>query len=189
MNRVSRWRPTIIVAVAALTVLASPDGARALLSNPLPAAAAAQNFPIRLRFANTDVSDVLQAISLKTRANLVYPAQLKRLISLNVTANSVEEALNYVTAAANLAWRRVGQTYVIAPADSLRAMTEQFGDRMTVPLTALSAPDAVSIVTSALPYLTARPAGTSVLLIGAPEDLTQARAILEQQEALRRAEP
>src|SRR5947208_1833428 len=121
MNRVSRWRP--FVALAALTVLASPDGARALLPDAPPAAA---------------------------------------------------EALNYVTAAANLAWRRVGQTYVIAPADSLRAMTEQFGDRMTVPLTALSAPDAVSIVTSALPYLTARPAGTSVLLIGAPEDLTQA---------------
>src|SRR5207237_526039 len=117
------------------------------------------------------------------------PAQLKRLISLNVTANSVEEALNYVTAAANLAWRRVGTTYVVAPADSLRTMTEQFGERVTVPLATLSAAEAVPMLTAALPYLTARPAGTSVLLIGAPEDIAQARAILDQQEALRRAEP
>src|SRR5437867_2779024 len=72
--------------------------------------------PIRLRFDNTDVSDVLQALSLKTRANIVFSAQMKRPISINVAAASTEEALRYITAAAGLTYRFAGHTYIVAPA-------------------------------------------------------------------------
>src|SRR5579871_6037251 len=115
-NDMRRPRSSHVAALCALTCMftMAPPGARALPPDASRPAAARQEGPIRLRFANTDVSDVLQALSLQTRANIVYPAQLKKPISLNINVPTVEEALSYVTAAAGLAWRKVGSTYVVA---------------------------------------------------------------------------
>lgn len=145
--------------------------------------------PIRLVFDRTEVADVLRALALKTRANLVFPAAAGKPITLNVTARTVDEALRFVTAAAELAYRQIGDTYVVATPQGLRAAVEPFGERARIPLKALAPADAVTLLTGALPYVTARPAGSHVLVIGAPEDVAQARALVEEQERERAAEP
>ena len=75
---------------------------------------------IQLRFVNTDVSDVLQAISVQAHANIVFPAQLKKLISINLAANSTKSALSFVAAAGGLAFRYASGTYVVALPTDLR---------------------------------------------------------------------
>ena len=57
---------------------------------------------IQLRFVNTDVSDVLQAISVQAHANIVFPAQLKKLISINLAADNREHAGSCFVAAARM---------------------------------------------------------------------------------------
>src|SRR4051812_11543858 len=86
----------------------------------------------RLRFANTDVSDVLQALSLKTKASIVFPSQFKKPISVDITASTTEEALRFVTAAAGLSYHQIGRTYVVAPPSELRQAIEPFGTRATI---------------------------------------------------------
>lgn len=168
--------------------------ASAWLAGGLPGRAAAQTVPpraspIRLSFDKTDVADVLRAISLQTGANIVFPAQTPTPISLNVRVHTVDEALRFVTAAAGLAYRQIDNTYVVATPSGLRQAVEPFSPRERITLHVLTPAEAVQLLEGALPYLTARPAGNQVLVIGAPEDIAQARAILKEQEARRAAEP
>ena len=102
---------------------------------------------IRLQFVNTDVSDVLQAISVKTHANIVYPALLKRPISLNITAGSVGEAIGYAASAAGLTWKQLGQTFVVAPASDLKQMIEAFGQSEVVERNDVPSADAITLLT------------------------------------------
>jgi type II secretory pathway component GspD/PulD (secretin) len=136
----------------------------------------------RLRFANTDVSDVLQALSLKTKASIVFPSQVKKPISVDITASTTEEALRFITAAAGFSYHVIGQTYVVALPSELRQAIEPFGTRATLSLASIPPADAAKMLESALPCLTVRPMGKQVLAIGDPEDISQARALLELQD-------
>lgn len=138
--------------------------------------------PIRLNFYNTDVSDVLQAVSRFYKTNIVFPSQTKLPISVTVSAASTDEALQYVSAAAGLAYRQTRGVYVVATPANLRQALEPFGERTRLTLNRINAETAQGILDSALPYLTVRPAGTQLLLIGAPEDIEQARALLRDQD-------
>ena len=150
---------------------------------------------IKIRFVDTDVSEVLQALSLRTGSNIIYSGMGaggataamgttggKRLISINVTASNTDEALRYITSASGLAFRQVGNSYVVAPAAGLKQAIEPLGEQARVPLTSMSPGEAVKTIEGAFPYVTARPAGTAVLLIGSPDDLQQAQALLQDQD-------
>ncbi len=149
---------------------------------PAPPADSRTLTAVRLQFVNTDVSDVLQAISVKTHANIVYPALLKRPVSLNITAGSIGEAIGYASSAAGLTWKQIGPTFVVAPASDMKQMVESFGQSETVERNEVPLVDAIAMLTGALPYLTVRPAGQQLLLVGSPEDITQAKALLARQE-------
>jgi len=152
-----------------------------------PAARQAGTVPIV--FTDTDVSEVLQAIGRAFRINLIYPAQLKKPISINVRVRSEDEALRYVTAAADLAYRQIGKTYVVGTPQGLRQALEPLGERARIRLNRLTAAEAQSRLESALPFLTVRQAGDQLLVIGAPEDVAQARALLAEQDPERPDDP
>jgi type II secretory pathway component GspD/PulD (secretin) len=148
-----------------------------------PAPAANAKTPvIRLRFVNTDVSDVLQALTMRTHASIVFPAQLKKLISLNISPTTVDEALRYITAASGLAFRQIGSNYIIAAPADLRQALEPFGESAHLSLITLTPDNALKLLQSALPFLTVREAGSQVLVIGALEDIAQARTLLLEQD-------
>ena len=144
---------------------------------------------IRIRFVDTDVSEVLQALGVRTKDNIVYAGQGKKSVTINVNASTTEEALRYITAASGLAFRQVGNSYVVAPASALRQAIEPLGEQVRVPLTSLTPTAAMKVIEDALPYVTARPAGSQVLLIGAASDLQQAQALLREQDTLRTPDP
>jgi len=175
--------------VAGFCALWTVGGSPALPGVVTTSAPHRQAGSIRLSFDRTDVADVIRAISLQTGANIVFPAETKIPISLNVRVSTVDEALRYVTAAAGLAYRQVGNTYVVATSANLRQALEPFGERGRIPVTVLTTAEAVQILNDALPYLTSRPAGGQVFVTGAPEDIAQARAILKEAEQLRATEP
>lgn len=144
---------------------------------------------IKIRFVDTDVSEVLQALGVRAKDNIVYAGQGKKPISINVNASTTEEALRYITAASGLAFRQVGNSYVVAPASALKQAIEPLGEQARVPLTSLTPTAAVKVIEDAFPYVTARPAGSQILLIGAASDLQQAQALLREQDTLRTPDP
>jgi len=144
---------------------------------------------IQLRFVNTDVSDVLQAISVQAHANIVFPAQLKKLISINLAADSTKNALSFVAAAGGLAFRYASGTYVVALPTDLRQALEPFGEQSSVTLKVLPSDQAVKLVEGAFPYLTARPAGSKIMLIGANEDIANAITLLQDQDSPESKDP
>lgn len=141
-----------------------------------------QKLDLRIRFMDTDVADILQALSMRTHDTIVYAGQGKRSISINVNATGTAEALRYVTSAAGLAFRAVGNCYVVAPSTGLRQAIEPLGEQVRVPISAISAADATRTLEASFPYLTVRPAGNQMLLIGATTDLQQAEALLRAQD-------
>jgi type II secretory pathway component GspD/PulD (secretin) len=138
------------------------------------AAASAQN-PIRLIFSNTDVSDVLRAISLKTGANIVYSAQETIPISLNITARNAEEAVRATSAAAGLMYKKIGSTLIVASSANMRKAIEPYGTKAYLTINGPSASDVAKQLEEMLPWLTARAAGTQVLVIGDAYDIEEAK--------------
>ncbi len=132
----------------------------------------------RLRFSNTDVSDVLQALSLKTRANIVFPSQLKKQISVDFSAANTEDALRFITAASGLTYRLIGKTFVVAQPSELRLALEPFGERVKIALISIKPADAAKMLEDAIPGISARPLINQVLVIGGREDLAQAQNII-----------
>lgn len=146
--------------------------------------AAQDGQPFRLVFANTSLSSVLRAVGIRTGANIVYVGKEDPTITLNVTAGNADEALRFVTTAAGMTYRRVGQTFIVAKSEDMRQALEPFGLRYRMTLTNTTSADAASLLRSAMPFLTVQPVGTDqLLLVGTKEDVDQAKAIIAQQES------
>ncbi len=137
---------------------------------------------IRLRFDNTEVSDIIHALSLKTGANIVLASATHRSLSMNLTASTVEEALKTVSSASGMTYRLVGKSYIVATAAEMKQVMEASGSKARVSLKYLSAQEAVKDLEGVLPFLTAKAISDSVLLIGGEEDIAIAKSFLMEQD-------
>lgn len=133
----------------------------------------------RLIFSNTDVADVLRAISIKTGANIIYSAQESLPISINVTVTGASEAIRAAASAAGLVHRLIGKNYIVASAANMRHALEPYGDRAYLSVEGPTPADAAKQLEDAIAWLTARPSGDQILVIGQPEDIIEARNQLE----------
>jgi general secretion pathway protein D len=142
-------------------------------------AAAQDGQPFRLVFANATLSSVLRAVGLRTGANIVYVGKEDPPVTIDVTAGNADEALRFVTTAASMTYRRVGQTFIVARPEDMRQALEPFGLRFRMTLTNVTSADAASLLRSSLPYLTVQPVGTDQLLLtGTKEDIEAAKDII-----------
>jgi len=75
---------------------------------------------VSLDFVNTDVVQVLKALALQTRQNIIIAAEASSTekpnrVTISLTNVSLEQALNYVTAMAGLRYAKVDNAFVVAP--------------------------------------------------------------------------
>jgi len=138
--------------------------------------------PIRLRFENTEVSDILHALSLKTGANIVLASNTHRTLSMNLTASTVEEALKTISSSAGMTYRLVDKSYIVATVAEMKQVMEASGNKVRVSLKYLAAQEAVKSLEGVLPFLTAKAVGESVLLLGAQEDIVIAKSFLLEED-------
>ena len=146
----------------------------------LATAGFAQSF--RLIFSDTDVADVLRSISLRTGANIVYSAAEPLPISVNVTVNGSEEAVRAAASAAGLGYRRVGNTFIVASVANMRKAMEPYGQRVLITPEGVPPAEAARRLEEMYPWLTARPAGDQVLLIGTAQDIDNAQKAMPDVE-------
>ncbi|MGC4047858.1 MAG: hypothetical protein QM758_29025 [Armatimonas sp.] len=160
-------------------------GAFILAMPPASAQVASQTSRrLKLAFHQADATDVLRAISRLSGVSVAAAASLKgKLISVRLQDVTAEEALRIVAAASGADLRQVGNTYLIGPAQDLKA-TRSGGKTEVFPLKYLSPASAKTLIESALPYVTAQPmeAESIVALSGSPADLQEARTLLSQAD-------
>src|SRR5262249_28531559 len=129
--------------------------------------------------ANAALSSVLRAVGLRTGANIVYVGKDDPSVTIDVTAGNADEALRYVTTAASMIYRRVGQTFIVAKATDMRQALEPFGLRYRMTLSNVTSADAAALLRASLPYMTVQPVGTDQLLLtGTKEDIDAAKDII-----------
>ncbi len=153
----------------------------ALMCSAIVATSVAQKSsgPIRMMFTDTDASQVLRAISLRSGANIVYANTAKVPISINLTANSVEEAVRSTAASAGLIYRKVGGTFIVSTPAGMKQALEPYGYHVTYTVPEGDAAKIVPILTDSLPYATARAVGNKVDFIGLMEDVRSANGIVK----------
>lgn len=75
---------------------------------------------VNLDFVNTDVVQVLKALALQTRQNILIAAEASSVdkpnrVTISLSNVSLEQALNYVTAMAGLRYAKIDNAFVVAP--------------------------------------------------------------------------
>jgi type II secretory pathway component GspD/PulD (secretin) len=141
-----------------------------------------QGQPFRLYFEKTEIEDVLRAISLKTGANVICAAKESHLVSINVMVQGAEDAVRVASAAAGLLYKRIGRNYIVASGSSMRAALEPFGERDYLAVSGPAPSDVAKQLEEAMPFLTARPAGDKVMVVGDRSDIDEARKLVENIE-------
>lgn len=139
---------------------------------------------ISMSFNETDIGQVLKAISLKTGANIVYVSKAKAPVTLNLSGQTPEEAIRSAVASAGLVYRRVGAVYVVAAAADMRQALEPYGSTVNFTLDAGDAVKALPGLQSAVPYATARTIGNKIVFTGTFDDIRQARDYIDDFKAL-----
>src|SRR5258708_24034535 len=165
----------ITAAFAALPATTRADGAS-------PSAAQARQGTVNLEYVNGEVADVIRALAAQTKINIAMSPGVKGQITVSLRNKTVTEALSVVTNLAGLAFRKVGDTYLIAPRGEMKALMDQRGVKRNVTVTILTPDRAAALVTNGFDYVTARVQGNAIQLSGSPEDLDDAEALLKAND-------
>src|SRR5262249_47863208 len=147
-----------------------------------PSAIQNRQATVNLEYVNGEVADVIRALAAQTKINIAMSPGVKGQINVSLRNKTVTEALSVVCNLAGLAFRKVGDTYLIAPRSEMKSLMDQRGVKRTVTPTVISAQKASEMIANAFDYVTARVQGNSVQLSGSPEDLDEAEALLKQND-------
>ena len=153
--------------------------------------------PTRIMIRNfnfkAEASKVLTALAHLANMGIVTTQDLNTVVDAKLNDISVEDAVKLVAAQAKASYRHVGNVFVVAPDKDMPDILEKYGTTERIPLQNVLDPtkikDVVEQIKAAIPFVTVRPAGKSVILIGAMEDLEKARAILQELDAPYTGEP
>jgi general secretion pathway protein D len=135
---------------------------------------------ITIIFTDTDAAYVLQAISKQTGESILYNNKAKVSITMNLTVNTVDEAIRAVSSAASLVYRKVGSVYLVAPRDSMRDALAPYAHSATFTLEPGYADQVTTKVQDAFPFATVRAIGDKISFTGVAEDVDEASAMIKE---------
>ncbi|HWD38202.1 MAG TPA: secretin N-terminal domain-containing protein [Fimbriimonas sp.] len=138
---------------------------------------------ISMMFSDTDVAQVLKAVSVRTKANIVYSGKEKIKVSLNAKVETTEDAIKSVTSAAGLVYRKVNDTYIVASATDMRQALAPYAYTVTFNPGEASAEDVAEKLQAAVPYATITAVGSKITMTGVMEDIRQVRVYIEEYRA------
>ncbi len=88
---------------------------------------------VSIDFVNTDVSLVLKALALQSGANIVTAPDIKGNLTVKLSNVTTEQALDIVTAMADLRYALVGRTYVVAQKDKFNDLLKAVSKTANTP--------------------------------------------------------
>lgn len=183
--------------VAAMLGVALPGHAAPAKGKPAPSAktvrACAGPDDVTLDFVGADINDVLKALSLQTRTNVVSGADVKGNVTVSLAHVSLDEALDMITRLSGYQYAKVGRTYVVGSPASIAALTAS-GTATAPPVTAVvsytySNPDDITSTVKQLapnvkvtPGKSASGQGGVLIVTGSQEDVDRVRAMVADAE-------
>ena len=178
---------------AALALLIPANGALAQTASGRAPQEEAGGRRIQTFVFRAEASKVLDALARIAHVGIVTTDDLKAIVSVNLTNIGVEDAVKLVAAQAKASYRRIGNVYIVAPDKEMPDILAKYGTEERIPLQNVLDPakikDVADQIHAAVPFVTARAAARNIILIGAPQDLEQARGILQELDAPYSGEP
>lgn len=183
------------VLVAAMLGAALPG--QSAPTRPAPTTAArpcAGPEDVSLDFVAADINDVLKALSLQTRTNVVSGNDVKGTVTVSLTHVTLDEALDMITRLSGYQYAKVGRTYVVGAPASIAALAAS-GTAQSPPVTAVlsylySGPeDIAGTLKQATPGLKVTPGkstggqGGVLIVTGTQADVERARQLVADAEA------
>jgi type II secretory pathway component GspD/PulD (secretin) len=138
--------------------------------------------PFRVNFSKTNVDEVLLALSQQTGANIIYNGKGDIPITVNFVANSTEEAVRGASAAAGLAYKRIGGMFVVAAPENLRQAVKPFGNRVRFTLTHLKPDELAKMIEATYPTVSAEAAGDKLAVTAVMSEIGMVREFIEEKE-------
>lgn len=86
-------------------------------------AAANSASDVTLDFVAADINDVLKALAMQTRTNIVSGTDVKGPITVSLAHVSLEEALDLITKLSGYQYAKVGRTYVVGTPTAIQTLT------------------------------------------------------------------
>ncbi len=157
----------------------------ALVFTLLASFAVAQKRPeeIKIVFSDTDIAQVLRAISIRTGASIVYSGKEKHPVTLNVTVSQVEDAVRSAASAAGLVYRKIGTVYVVAANQDMKQALSPYAQSEYFALQSGVAAKILPTVQESLPYATVRVVGNRLHVRALPFDLAEAHVLIQDLAA------
>lgn len=134
---------------------------------------------ISINFPNVEIRQALATVASYAQADVLITPGATGSVTINLRNRPPEEVIRLVAASAGLTVLKNGSTYVVGPAAEVRRTAAQLGRTVVVPLTSISAADAIETLSRVAPTVNAEPAGKAVVLSGLPDDLDTARTALK----------
>lgn len=142
---------------------------------------------LSLSFSDAEVVDVLQALALQSRRNIVVSKAVGGKITLNLTSVTADQALNYVTKMSGYSFVKQGETYLVGTKSSLLGLATN--DDLNIKIEAImlsyaSPNDVISILQSRFPDLKIRKSDTGWRMLKASSDISTVSVKTESKKAV-----
>ncbi len=174
--------------VAAAPVTSAPHTVRALTSS---------TDDVTLDFVSADINDVLKALAMQTRSNIVSGSDVKGSITVSLAHVSLEEALDLITKLSGYQYAKIGKTYLVGSPTAIQTLTAS-GSAQAPAVTGVIAfsysdpADLTLELKQLYPNLKTTPgksaggqAGGGVLVVtGSSEDVESARRMISDSEGV-----
>jgi len=152
---------------------------------------------VTLDFVSADINDVLKALAMQTRTNIVSGTDVKGPITVSLAHVSLEEALDLITRLSGYQYAKVGRTYLVGTPATIQALaasgTAQVPAVSAVISFSYSSGDSLlEGIKQSYPNVRASTgkaaggqAGGGVLLAtGTPDDIEAVRRLVAESEAM-----
>ena len=159
--------------------------------------AAAGTSDVTLDFVGADINDVLKALAMQTRTNIVSGTDVKGPITVSLAHVSLEEALDLITKLSGYQYAKIGRTYLVGTPGAIQTLTASGTASAPAATTVLSfsysdPADLTTEIKQLYPNVKASTgkaaggqAGGGVLVItGAADDVEGVRRLVADSEAM-----
>ena len=172
----------------AAPVTAAPHTVRAMTSS---------TDDVTLDFVSADINDVLKALAMQTRSNIVSGSDVKGTITVSLAHVSLEEALDLITKLSGFQYAKIGKTYLVGSPTAIQILTAN-GSAQSPAVTGVIAfsysdsADLVNELKQLYPNLKTtpgksaggQPGGGVLVVTGSPEDVESARRMISDSESV-----
>jgi type II secretory pathway component GspD/PulD (secretin) len=139
--------------------------------------------PISMIFSDTDVSQALKAISVRTHVNIIYAGKEKIPVTVNVKVDTPEEAIRSVASSSGLIYREVNGIFVVASSKDMKQALEPYAHTVEFRVNPGKADELAAKLADSVPYATFRSFGGKVSMTGVVDDIRLVRRILADYDS------